>query len=120
MNIVAIIGNVASEPELRHTSQGRAVCSFRVAVSRPGDASTADFFDVVAWERQAEICKQYLDIGRRIAVEGRMHCRVLHDADQSRRTSVELVACRVELLSAARNGAMQRDAAGAEQVEVAR
>ncbi|MCB0880525.1 MAG: single-stranded DNA-binding protein, partial [Thermoleophilia bacterium] len=61
MNIVAIIGNVASEPELRHTSQGRAVCSFRVAVSRPGDASTADFFDVVAWERQAEICKQYLD-----------------------------------------------------------
>ena len=111
MNIVAIIGNVASEPKLRNTSQGRAVCCFRVAVSRPGDGTTADFFDVVTWERQAEICKQYLDLGRRIAVEGRMHCRSYRDVDDVRRTSVELVASRVELLSAAHNGAMQRDAA---------
>ena len=121
MNIVAIIGNVASEPELRTTSQGRAVCSFRVAVSRPGDGSRADFFDVVAWERQAKVCKQYLDIGRRIAVQGRMHCRIHEAADKQRRSRVELVACRVELLSAARNGVMQRDAAAeASQVEVAR
>ena len=100
MNIVAIIGNVASEPALRHTEQGRAVCSFRVAVARVGDSEQADFFDVVAWERQAEVCGQYLSIGRRIAVEGRMHCRVQEANEQVRRTNVELVACRVQLLSA--------------------
>jgi single-strand DNA-binding protein len=100
VNIVAIIGNVASEPELRHTERGRAVCSFRVAVARVGDSEQADFFDVVAWERQAEVCGQYLSIGRRIAVEGRMHCRVHDASEQVRRTNVELVACRVQLLSA--------------------
>ena len=99
MNIVAIIGNVASEPELRHTEQGKAVCSFRIAVSRPGDVQQADFFDVVTVDRQAEICKEFIDIGRRISVQGRMRYRV-HDAgDPIRRTNVELVACRVELLS---------------------
>jgi single-strand DNA-binding protein len=117
VNIVAIIGNVASEPELRHTEQGRAICSFRVAVSRPGDGTTADFFEIVAWERQAEICKQYLDIGRRVAVEGRMHCRVVEADDQARRTNIELVACRVELLSP--NSRADR-AQSVEQVEVAR
>ncbi len=117
MNIVAIIGNVASEPELRHTEQGRAVCSFRVAVARPADDQQADFFEVVAWERQAEMCKHFLDIGRRIAVQGRMHCRVHDDAQQVRRTNVELVACRVELLSSIPRSST---ATSAEQVEVAR
>jgi single-strand DNA-binding protein len=99
VNLVAIIGNVASDPELRHTEQGRAVCSFRVAVARIGDDQQADFFDVVAWERQAEVCNEYLQVGRRIAVQGRMRCRVWDVNEQVRRTSVELVACRVELLS---------------------
>ena len=115
MNIVAIIGNVASEPELRHTSQGRAVCSFRVAVSRPGDGSTADFFDIVSWERQAEVCQQFLTIGRRVSVEGRMHCRVLDGEPQ--RTSVEIVASRIELLSSNRSPVVEREA---EDVEVVR
>jgi single-strand DNA-binding protein len=116
VNIVAIIGNVASEPELRHTEQGRAVCGFRVAVARPGDAQQADFFDIVAWERQAEVCKEFLDIGRRIAVQGRMHCRVHGTSGQERRTNVELVACRVEMLSP--NPRTDR-AASTEQVEAA-
>jgi single-strand DNA-binding protein len=117
VNIVAIVGNVASEPELRHTSQGRAICSFRVAVSRIADAQQVDFFNVVAWERRAEICNEYLDIGRRIAVQGRMHCRVHDDAQQVRRTNVEIVACRVELLSP--NPRADRSTSGA-PAEVAR
>lgn len=98
MNIVAIVGNVASEPELRHTTKGRALCSFRVAVARPGEDASADFFEVVAWERQAEICHQYLTLGRRVAVQGRLHSRVSNASDEVQRTSVELVAYRVEML----------------------
>ena len=97
MNIVAVVGNVASEPELRHTSQGRAICTFRVAVSRPG-GEEADFFTVAAWERQAEVCKEYLAIGRRVAVDGRMHCRVEVAPDGTRASRIEIVAHRVELL----------------------
>ena len=100
MNIVAIVGNVASQPELRHTSQGRAICTFRVAVSRPG-GEEADFFTVAAWERQAEVCNEYLAIGRRIAVDGRMHCRIEDKPDGTRTSSIEIVAHRVELLGRA-------------------
>lgn len=115
MNIVAIIGNVASDPELRHTEQGRAVCSFRVAVARTGDAQQADFFDVIAWERQAEICSTYLNVGRRVAVQGRLHGRVHEMEEGGRRTSCELIACRIELL-----GAGARQAQAAQEVEAVR
>ena len=97
MNIVAVVGNVASEPELRHTAQGRAICTFRVAVARPG-GQEADFFTVAAWERQAEVCDQYLTVGRRIAVDGRIHCRIEDTAEGARSSRVEIVAHRVELL----------------------
>lgn len=101
MNLVALIGNVASEPELRSTANERAVCTFRLAVSRPGGAA-ADFFTVVAWERQAEICKEYLQIGRRVGVEGRIH-HSTWEHEGSRRSKVEVIAHRVQLLGAKRN-----------------
>lgn len=113
MNIVAVVGNVASEPELRHTPQGRAICTFRVAVSRPG-GEEADFFTVAARERQAEVCQQFLTIGRRVSVEGCMHCRVLDGEPQ--RTSVEIVASRIELLSPNRSQVVEREADAVEVV----
>lgn len=96
MNIVALIGNLANEPELRYTPSGRAVCSFRVAVSRPG-GEHADFFDVVAWERQAEICHEYLHTGRRVSIEGRLH-HTVWEVDSGRRSRVEIVAQRVQMI----------------------
>lgn len=118
MNIVALVGNVASEPELRHTSGGRAVCTFRLAVSRPG-ADQADFFTVVAWERQAEVCAEYLATGRRIAVDGRLH-HSTWEVDDGKRSKVEVVAHRVELLGRPRGAdAPATDAADAAEAEQA-
>jgi single-strand DNA-binding protein len=102
MNVVALVGNLATDPELRHTSADRAVCTFRLAVSRPG-GKEADFFTVVAWERQAEVCKEYLSVGRRVAVDGRLHHSTWQVEEgegkpASRRSKVEVVAHRVELL----------------------
>ena len=96
MNIVALVGNLATDPELRQTAGGRAVCTFRLAVSRPG-GEEADFFTIVAWERQAEVCAQYLGVGRRVAVEGRMH-HSTWTVEEQRRSKVEVVAHRVEML----------------------
>lgn len=96
MNIVALIGNVASDPALTYTTNGKAVCTFRIAVSRPG-GEDADFFTIASFDRQAEVCNEYLSIGRRIAVEGRMHYA---DRDGSGDHRVEVVANRVELLGA--------------------
>ena len=99
MNLVAIIGNVASEPKLRHTDSGKAVCSFRVAISRPGGLE-ADFMTVVTWERQAEICDRYLYIGRRVGIEGRLHHSTWEEDDDVQKSKVEVIANRVQLLGA--------------------
>jgi single-strand DNA-binding protein len=97
MNVVVLIGNLAGEPTLRSTTTGKQVCEFRIAVSRP-NGEHADFFSVVAWERQAEICSSYLQKGRRVAVEGRLHYSTWEAQDRSKRSKVEVVASRVTLL----------------------
>jgi single-strand DNA-binding protein len=97
MNMVALVGNVASKPEVRETATGRTCCTFRLAVSRIG-GTQADFLTVVAWERQAEICGKYIDIGRRIGVEGRLHHTTWKADDGSPRSRVEVIASRVELM----------------------
>lgn len=107
MNVVVLVGNLATDPELRSVGSGRSVCTFRLAVSRASGID-ADFFTVVAWEKQAEICAQYLSIGRRIAVTGRLH-HSSWEVDSAtsgeaplRRSKVEVVAQRVEMLGGAR------------------
>ena len=79
------------------------MCSFRVAVSRPG-AAEADFFTVVCWERQAEVAKEYIHVGRRIAVDGRLRhstwqVEAKDGSPAQRRSKVEIIAHRVELVS---------------------
>lgn len=111
MNVVALIGNIATEPEMRETSAGRKVCSFRLAVSRPG-GEQADFFTVVAWERQAEVCKEYLSLGRRVGVEGRLHHSTWEAEGGARRSMVEVIASRVQLLGPRRVAESRPDADG--------
>jgi single-strand DNA-binding protein len=114
MNIVAIVGNAATDPDLRHTSNGRAVSTFRIAVSRQS-ADQADFFDVVCWERQAEVIKQYVTIGRRLSVEGRLRHTSWED-DKGRHSRVEIVAHRIQLLGP-RAAGTTAEAAASEQRE---
>ncbi len=102
MNIVALVGNLATDPEYRVTEGKKGICTFRLAVSR-SDGQTADVFTVVAWERQAEVCRDYLSVGRRIAVDGRLHhstwqVEKTDGTPPERRSKVEVIAHRIELL----------------------
>lgn len=101
MNLVALIGNAAADPELRHTTSGKAVCELRLAVSRPG-GDTADFFTIISWDRQAEVVAEYVQKGRKIAVEGRLQ-HSTWDTDAGKRSKVEVVAHRIDLLGGPRD-----------------
>lgn len=96
MNVVALIGNVVEDPKVKYTPENRCVCSFRIAVSREG-GDEADFFTVVTYEKQAEVCNQYLTKGRRVGIQGRMH-HYSWPSEDGPQTKVEIVANRVELL----------------------
>jgi single-strand DNA-binding protein len=97
VNVVTLIGNLATEVELREVGDGKQRARFLLAVDRPrGDA--ADFVAVVAWEKQAEACAQYLGKGGRVAVDGRLRSRTWEE-EGKRRTVVEVVAHHVHFLT---------------------
>ena len=70
INMVVILGNLTRDPELRYTPAGHAVCSLGIATNRlwttaEGERKEeAEFHNVVAWNRLAEICSQYLSKGQ--------------------------------------------------------
>jgi single-strand DNA-binding protein len=97
VNVVTLIGNLATEVELREVGPDKKVASFLLAVDRGNRDGGADFVSVSAWDRQAELCAEYLGKGRRIAVDGRLKSRSWEE-DGKRRSAVEVVARRVEFL----------------------
>jgi single-strand DNA-binding protein len=108
MNSVHLIGNLATDVELRDVGGQKKVASFLLAVGRGTRDGGADFVWITAWDRQAELCDEYLAKGNRVAVDGRLKSRSW-EQDGRRRDAVEVVARRVEFLTAP-----QRDGAGAE------
>jgi single-strand DNA-binding protein len=98
VNVVSLIGHLATDVELRRVGADKKVAGFLLAVQRPGKDSDADFVWVNAWDRQAELCAEYLAKGRRVGVDGRLRSRSWEE-DGKRRRAVEVVATRVEFLS---------------------
>ncbi len=112
MNVVSLIGNLASEVELREVGADKKVASFLLAVDRPGKDAGADFVRVSAWDRQAEVCHEYLAKGRRVAVDGRLRSRSWEE-EGKRRSAVEVVANRVQFLGGPRSEETPFEAAAA-------
>ena len=96
LNIVAIMGRLVHDPELKTTQQGTSVCSFRIACDRSyppkGQERQADFIDVVAWRQSAEFVSKHFQKGSMIAIEGSLQTRQYQDKQGSNRTAVEVLA----------------------------
>lgn len=99
-NKVFIIGNLARDPEVRYTPAGVPVARLVVAVNRikKGAESSADFINVVAWRRLAEICGEYLKKGGTVAIEGHLEVRSFTGRDGQLRTMAEVVAQNMQML----------------------
>ncbi len=102
MNVVTLIGNLATDVDLREIGPDKKVASFLLAVDRASKDGGADFVSVCAWDRQAELCSEYLGKGRRIAVDGWLKSRSWEE-EGKRRTAIEVVARRVEFLGGPRS-----------------
>ena len=104
LNKVMIIGNIGSEPEMRFTPNGNPVTSFSVATNRvyttpEGERKQeTEWFTVVAWNKLAEQCNQFLTKGRLIYAEGRLRMHTWEGQDGQKRSRAEVVANRVVFL----------------------
>ncbi len=102
MNKVILIGRLTRDPELRYTSSNIPVATFSLAVDRTftgqnGERET-DFINIVVWRKQAENCKNYINQGSQVAVEGRIQTRNYEDQNGQKRYVTEVVADNVQFL----------------------
>ena len=99
LNRVEIIGNVGREPEMRFTPEGKEVVTFSVAVnSKFGEKETTEWFNIVAWQKLAETCNQYLGKGQQVFIEGRLQTRTWEGEDGQKKYKTEVVANKVLFL----------------------
>ena len=108
LNRAQLIGNLTRDPELRYTPNGTAVCSFSIATNRNWTTDTgekkdeAEFHRIVAWNKLAEICSQFLVKGRKVYVEGRLVTRSWNAQDGTQRNTTEIVISDMILLDSRR------------------
>ena len=93
-------GRMTADPEQRFTQSGKAVVNLGIATNVNG---FAEFHDVVAWEKAAEIIGQYGREGREIHVEGRITSRI-RDVEGHRVKQLDLVVETFQLLGPAPTG----------------
>lgn len=111
LNRVQLIGNLTRDPELRYTPQGTAVCSFSIATNRSWTTDSgekkdeADFHRIVAWNKLAELCSQFLAKGRKVYVEGRLTTRNWTGQDGAQKSTTEVIISDMILLDSSGRGA---------------
>ena len=122
MNVVTLIGRLTRDPQIRYASQSQmAVANFTLAVDRPrsrdGQDKEADFPDIVAFGKTAEIIEKYASKGSQIGISGRLQTRSYEKGGRKVYVT-EVVAERVELLGRKQDAVKPSDAPeGFEKIE---
>lgn len=114
MNKTIIMGRLAKEPELRYTSNNKAVCNFTLAVNKRFERDKADFFPVVAWEKTGEFCGKYFEKGRQVVVVGRLQTRTWDDDNGQKHYVTDIVAEEAYFADSKKAGQAQTDNTEAE------
>lgn len=95
LNLIAIQGRLAADPEMRQTTTGKSVASFTLACDRgrkdANGNSQTDWISCTAWEKTAEFICKYFQKGSMIAVDGRLQSRQYQDKNGQNRTAIEVV-----------------------------
>ncbi len=107
-NRVIMMGNLTRDPEYKQLSSGQAVCRLGLASNRQfknkqtgAMVQEVCFVDVDVWGPQAEVCKQYLQKGRPVLIEGRLKLDTWQDQEGAKRSKHSIVADRVTFLGGA-------------------
>lgn len=95
-NKVILIGRLTADPILKYSTQGKAIVSFTLAVDRISEG--ADYFDIIGFEKLAEISNKYLKKGRLVMIEGRLQTRVFERNDGTKSKSFEIIMENMKML----------------------
>ncbi|HEV2385955.1 MAG TPA: single-stranded DNA-binding protein [Candidatus Acidoferrales bacterium] len=105
VNKVILVGRLGKDPESRFTASGQQVCNFSLATDetfkdRAGERQKrTEWHRIVMWGRLAEIGQQYLKRGMLVYIEGRLQTRQWDDRAGNKRTSTDIIANVMRMLS---------------------
>jgi len=106
VNKVIILGRLGSNPEIKYTPNGGAVCNFSLATSEAWTDKSGqkqektEWHRIVVWGKLAELCNQYLSKGRQAYVEGSLQTRSWDDKTGQKRYTTEILARTIQFIGA--------------------
>lgn len=99
VNKVTILGRLGKDPELTSTPSGKQVCKFSVATSKKYNGKEhTEWHNIVAWNKTAELCSQYLAKGSQCYLEGELQTRSWETDSGQKRYATDIVANSVQFL----------------------
>jgi len=104
VNKVILVGRLGRDPELKYTPSGAPVAKFSLATDESFKDKTGEkqerteWHNIVAWNKLAEICGEYLTKGKLIYIEGSIRSRQWQDQSGNKRTSYEIIANQMQML----------------------
>jgi single-strand DNA-binding protein len=104
INKVILIGRLGKDPEVKYTNSGTPVAKFSLATDevfkdRSGEQQRrTEWHNIVAWNKLAEICGEYLTKGKQVYIEGSIRSRQWEDQSGNKRTAYDIVAREMKML----------------------
>jgi single-strand DNA-binding protein len=114
VNEVTLVGNLTRDPEIKHTSNKKAVCIMGLATNRNWTDENGErheepeYHRIVAFDKLAETCHRYLKKGRKIYARGRLQYRTYTGQDGIEKFSAEIVLEKMEMLDSMPQDVKQR------------
>ena len=99
MNKTILLGRLGADPELKYTTNGKAVCTFSLATSKKvNDQEVTQWHRIVAWGKLAELVNQYMSKGKQCLVEGEINYRTWDDKDGVKKYTTEINSTHIQFL----------------------
>jgi single-strand DNA-binding protein len=123
VNKVILIGRLGKDPELKYTPSGTPVAKFTLATDevfkdRSGEQQRrTEWHNIVAWNKLAEICGEYLTKGKQVYIEGSIRSRQWEDQAGNKRTAYDIVARQMTMLGSRADSERAAAAAAASGTE---
>ena len=115
LNNCQFIGRLGKDPEIRYTADGKAVANFSIACSddykkKSGEkVEQTNWINIVAWDRLAEICGEYLKKGSQVYLAGKQVTRKWEDKEGNTRYTTEIVANEMQMLGSRPDSGARND-----------
>ena len=116
LNQCNFIGRLGTDPEIKYLPQGGAVVNFSIACNwKSKDKEGSEWVKIVAYERLAEICGEYLRKGSKVFISGKLQTRKWTDQQGIERYTTEIKASDMQMLDAQPQGGKQPSQQQAQQ-----